>query len=293
MLSLMPNLRGRIRSNASLAKMCWFGVGGEVAYLFQPADTEDLVYFIKNMPANLSYFVFGVGSNIIIRDSGYNGIAIRLGRGFNYISHEEKVVRVGGAVLDLNVALFSQENSISGLEFLSGIPGTIGGAIAMNAGAYGKEIADILLSVKGVNAAGEVISLANHELGLEYRKNKVAKDYIFIEATFVAERGNQEEIARRIKEIQVQRGSTQPVKSKTGGSTFKNPVGKKAWQLIDEAGCRGLQIGGAQVSEMHCNFFINTSDATAQDLIDLIQTVKDKVFNNSGIMLEEEIKIVG
>lgn len=290
--SFAPEIRGRIRENASLASMCWFGVGGVVDALFQPADVEDLAYFMRSRPKDMPYFVFGVGSNLIIRDEGFRGVAIRLGRGFNYAHVAGENLIFGGACLDLNAALFAMENYRAGLEFLSGIPGTIGGALAMNAGAYGREIKDVLISAKAVSESGEIVEFSLADLQLEYRQNPLAKGHIFVEATLASIAGDRGEIAAAIDEIQAKRASTQPIKSKTGGSTFKNPVPHKAWELIDQAGCRGLAIGGAQVSPMHCNFFINTGDATAADLLNLIAEVQRRVFATSGVQLEAEIKVI-
>lgn len=292
-LSKLPEAKGVYRENAELSKMCWFGVGGVADVFFKPYDTEDLAFFLKNKPKDIPHFILGVGSNVLIRDSGFKGVVIRLGREFNYVKFGEEKVIAGGATLDLNVAVHSAENGYAGLEFLSGIPGTIGGAIQMNAGAYGTEVKDVLISAKAVDEEGNIIELQNHDFGFKYRSHSLKIPYIFTEATFKSSLGNASEIKINLDEIQQRRISTQPIRSKTGGSTFKNPEGMKAWELIDKAGCRGLEIGGAQVSEKHCNFFINTGHATAEDLEDLISEVKNRVFNNSGILLQEEIKIIG
>lgn len=292
MLSRLPQVRGSYRENADLSKMCWFGVGGIADVFYKPHDTKDLSHFLKNKPKDIPHFVLGVGSNILISDSGFKGVVIRLGREFNYVKFESDKVIVGAATLDLNVAIASADHGYAGLEFLSGIPGTIGGALQMNAGAYGSEIKDILISAQAVDEDGEIFTLNNEDFGFKYRGHNLSKSYIFTEATFKSELGNPEEIKAKLSQIQEKRASTQPIRSKTGGSTFKNPEGMKAWELIDKAGCRGLKIGGAQVSEKHCNFFINTGDATAQDLEDLIILVKKRVFETSGIMLHEEVKVI-
>lgn len=288
----LPAVKGLYRENADLSKLCWFNTGGKASVLYKPANIEDLAFFLANKPKDIKYFVLGIGSNILIRDKGFEGVVIRLGREFNYVKCEDNYVRVGAATLDLNVALACVENDIAGLEFLSGIPGTIGGALAMNAGAYGKEIKDIFVSASAIDEFGNIIELSQGDIKFCYRGNNLSKNLIFVEAVLKGEAGDKHEIARRISSIQQRRADTQPIKTKTGGSTFKNPPDHKAWQLIDQAGCRGLKIGGAQVSPMHCNFFINTGNATAQDLEDLINEVKARVLEKTGIALETEIKIV-
>jgi len=292
LLDKLPKVEGAYRENANLGKMCWFQVGGSADVLFKPKDAQDLAYFMANKPKDIPYFIFGVGSNVIIRDEGFRGVAIRLGRGFTNIECDGSVITAGAGALDLNVAHFSAQSSVAGLEFLSGIPGTIGGALAMNAGAYGTEIKDVLISAKAVTQAGEIIELPNADFGFQYRSNALDNSLIFTEATFQGLKGNQANIEEEIAKIQSARESTQPIRSRTGGSTFTNPDGHKAWQLIDEAGCRGLQIGGAQVSEKHCNFFINTGNATAQDLENLIKEVQSRVLKTSGVELKAEIRII-
>jgi UDP-N-acetylmuramate dehydrogenase len=236
----------------------------------------------------------GVGSNTLARDGGVIGVVIRLGRGFNYINHTDTFIHAGSATLDLNLALYCQEYSLQGLEFLAGIPGTIGGAIAMNAGAYGRDISRILIAAQAINIDdGAIKMFTGEDINYTYRSKGLSSDWIFTEGIFNSAVGNHSDIARQIKEIQTIRADTQPLKSKTGGSTFKNPDGLKAWKLIDEAGCRGLKIGGAQISAQHCNFLINTGDATSKDLEQLILTVQTRVFEHSGHKLELEIKIIG
>jgi UDP-N-acetylmuramate dehydrogenase len=292
-INQLPQVRGKYRENADLSKMCWFGVGGPAEILFQPYDLKDLVFFLQNKPKEIPCFIFGVGSNLLIRDGGIKGIVIRLGRGFNYISHNNHNIITGAASLDINVAKYAQQNGIGGVEFLSGIPGTIGGALAMNAGAYKKEIKDILIQAKAVNLNGEVVDFTAQELGYVYRGHSLKEPWIFVEAEIKGGLEDPELIKVKIDAIQAQRLATQPIRSKTCGSTFKNLPGIKVWELIDKAGCRGYSIGGAQVSEKHCNFFINTGTATAQDLEKLIQDVKHKVLQRSGVELKEEIIIVG
>lgn len=294
LIKRLPTVRGEFRENANLAKFCWFQVGGQVEVLYKPKDIEDLQVFMRDLGDDIPYFVFGVGSNLLIRDSGFTGVAIRLGREFNFAHKlDNNIIHVGAATLDINVAEFAKESGVAGLEFFAGIPGTIGGALAMNAGAYGSETKDVLISARAVNRSGELREFEAHELGYHYRGKALEGEWIFVDAKFKGAAGKREDIAEKIGQIQTARNSTQPVRSRTGGSTFKNPDGHKAWQLIDQAGCRGLIVGGAQVSDLHCNFFINLGDATASDLLNLIEIVKERVYKTSGVVLEEEIKIIG
>jgi len=293
-LGSLPQIRGEYRFNAPLAKNTWLGVGGNAKLLFRPHDVEDLSHFLKNKPKDLNIFTLGVCSNIIIRDGGFDGCIIRLGRNFAGIRSEGDKITAGAGALDSNVARFAAENSIGGLEFLVGVPGTIGGALAMNAGAYGTEIKDIIISAKAIDEQGNTIELTNSDFRFSYRKNSLPSSYIFTEATFAGTQGKKEEILAKMKQISDSREATQPVRTKTGGSTFKNPVGdKKAWQLIDECGLRGYRIGGAVVSEKHCNFLINRENATAADLESLIEHIIATVKAKAGIELQPEIKIIG
>lgn len=292
-LERLPKVEGDYREKANLGKICWFQVGGDAEVLFKPKNTNDLANFLKNKPSDIPHTIIGVGSNLLIRDTGFKGVVIRLGREFNFIKHENHLVHVGAASLDVNVALYTENELIAGLEFLAGIPGTIGGALAMNAGAYGSEIKDVLVSATAVNEKGEIREFTNSEIGYVYRGKTLGSEWIFTECKLQGCKGEKAEIKEKIEKIQNARATTQPIKSRTGGSTFKNPEGHKAWELIDKAGCRGLQIGGARVSDMHCNFFINTGDATASDLEKLIKEVQKRVLENSGIALHPEIKIIG
>jgi len=289
----LPQVEGKIRENVDLSKSCWFRVGGAARFVFKPKSVEDLANFLKSTPADLEKCVLGVGSNVIIRDSGFSGVVIKFGRDFNFITEDKGSLHVGSGVLDVNLAEYSAQNNIAGLEFFAGIPGTIGGAIAMNAGAYGSEIKDVLISCEAVNYQGEIKTFSNEDIKFEYRKNRLRGEWIFTSCFLKYSVGDGAEISQKIAEIQESRSSTQPIRSMTGGSTFKNPVGKKAWKLIDEAGCRGLKVGGASVSEQHCNFLINDGVATAQDILALIAQVKAAVKRESGVILEEEIKIIG
>src|SRR5215469_13195753 len=289
----MPQLRGRLLANQSLAELTWFRVGGPAQLLFMPEDEADLAYFLKNLPAEIPVTVIGLGSNLIVRDGGIAGVVIRLGRGFSDIAVEGLQVRAGTAMPDVRVAKAAQEAGIAGLSFLRGIPGAIGGALRMNGGAYGRETKDALIEARAVDRQGRIHVLSNADLHYTYRHCGAPEDYIFTQALFAGTRGNPAAIAAEMEKITESREATQPVKSRTGGSTFKNPPSHKAWQLIDAAGCRGLQIGGAQVSEMHCNFLINLGSAIAADIETLGETVRARVKETSGVVLEWEIKRIG
>lgn len=290
---VLPIIRGSYRENFNLAKVTWFGVGGVADILFKPADTADLCAFLKTYPANLPCFVLGVGSNILVRDAGIKGVVIRLGREFSQISHQDNQLIVGAGALDINVSKYCADNELAGLEFLSGIPGVIGGAIAMNAGAYASEIADFLIKVEAVDRQGNLRILTMEDFGFKYRSNSLTEQLIFTKAYLRVALGDANEIQAKINHIKQQRELTQPIHSRTGGSSFKNPMNFKAWQLIDAAGCRGLRQGGAIISPMHCNFMINEGDATAKDLEELGEIVRQRVFAQSGIMLDWELKIIG
>jgi UDP-N-acetylmuramate dehydrogenase len=294
LLAQLPAVRGKLRAEASLAKTNWFGVGGAAEVLFRPADEGDLSYFLKEKPLDVPVTVLGVGSNVIVRDGGLDGVVVRLGGVFTEMRAEKDRIHCGAGALDLNVAQFAQQNGLGGLEFLSGIPGTIGGALRMNAGAYGREISDVLVEARVLDEQGEAHTLTPKELNYSYRKcSGVPESWIFVGCTLQGKHGEPEVIAAEMNRIAKARGETQPVKSRTGGSTFKNPEGHKAWELIDAAGCRGLTIGGAQISELHCNFMINTGNATAADLESLGEEVRKRVKDASGIELEWEIKRIG
>ena len=285
--------RGRLLANQSLAELTWFRVGGPAQALFMPDDEDDLSSFLANLPGEIAVTVIGLGSNLIVRDGGVQGVVVRLGRGFGEVAVEGLDVRAGAAVPDVKVARAAQEAGIAGLSFLRGIPGAIGGALRMNGGAYGRETKDALIEARAVDRAGRIHVLGNVDLGFTYRHCSVPDDYIFTQATFRGERGDQVVIAAVMEKITESREATQPIKSRTGGSTFKNPPGGKAWQLIDAAGCRGLRLGDAQVSEMHCNFLINLGSATAADIETLGETVRARVKESSGVELEWEIKRIG
>jgi UDP-N-acetylmuramate dehydrogenase len=289
----MPKLRGRLIANQSLAELTWFRVGGPAQILFMPEDEDDLGYVFAHLPPEIPISVVGLGSNLIVRDGGVPGVVIRLGRGFGDIAIDGFNLSAGAAVPDVKVARAAQEAGLSGLSFLRGIPGSIGGALRMNGGAYGREVKDALVEVRAVDRSGKVHCLSNADMGFSYRHCGVSDDYVFTQARFHAEPGDPAAIAAEMDKITEAREATQPVKSRTGGSTFKNPLGQKAWQLIDAAGCRGLRIGDAQVSEMHTNFLINLGNATAADIEMLGETVRRRVKETSGIELEWEIKRIG
>jgi UDP-N-acetylmuramate dehydrogenase len=290
----MPQLRGRLLQDQSLAELTWFRVGGPAQILFMPEDEADLGYFLAQLPDTVPLTVIGLGSNLIVRDGGVPGVVIRLGRGFNAVTIEPgERVRTGAAVPDLKVARAAQEAGIAGLAFLRGIPGAIGGALRMNGGAYGREIKDALIEARGVDRRGRPQVLGLADMHYAYRHCGAPEDIIFTQALFQGTAGDRAAIAAEMEEITQSREATQPVKSRTGGSTFKNPPGQKAWQLIDAAGCRGLKIGDAQVSELHCNFLINLGAATAADIETLGETVRARVKQSSGIDLEWEIKRIG
>lgn len=290
----MPDLRGRLLDNQPLAEFTWFRVGGPAQVLFMPDDENDLAYFLSQLSRDIPVTTLGLGSNIIVRDGGIPGIVIRLGRGFNQIKAEPNArLRIGASVPDLQAARAALGGGIAGLSFLRGIPGSIGGALRMNGGAYGREIKDVLMEARGVNREGEIHVFSNADMGFGYRHCGVADDVIFTEALLQGEAGDPQTILREMDDITEKRELTQPVKSRTGGSTFKNPPGRKAWELIDAASCRGLQIGDAQVSELHCNFLINLGQASAADIERLGEVVRQRVRDNSGVELEWEIRRVG
>lgn len=293
LIERLPPVRGRLGENAPLAPITWFRVGGTAEVMFRPADSDDLAAFLAAKPADVPVTVIGVASNLLVRDGGVAGVVVRLGRGFVEIRAEGSAVTAGAGALDLNIALTCQQAGVAGLEFMSGIPGTVGGGLRMNAGAYGSEMKDVLREAVALDPAGRRHVLAAPALGLSYRHCGLPEDWIFVEARFVGEAGEPEAIGRRMAEIQAAREASQPIRARTGGSTFANPPGHKAWELIDGAGCRGLRRGGAMVSEKHANFLINTGDATAADLEGLGEEVRRRVFEASGVALAWEIRRIG
>lgn len=293
LIDRLPPVRGRLTENAPLAPVTWFRVGGAAEVMFRPADSDDLAAFLAQKPAEIPVTVIGVASNLLVRDGGVAGVVVRLGRGFVEIRSEGTDIVAGAGALDLNIALTCQQAGIAGLEFLSGIPGTVGGGLRMNAGAYGREFKDVLKSAVALDPQGQRHELPAAALGLSYRHCGLPEDWIFVEARFAGEPGDPEAVGRRMAEIQAAREAAQPIRARTGGSTFANPPGHKAWELIDRAGCRGLRQGGAMVSEKHTNFLINTGDATAADLEQLGEDVRRRVFATSGVTLRWEIRRIG
>jgi UDP-N-acetylmuramate dehydrogenase len=290
----MPELRGRLLANQSLAELTWFRVGGPAQVLFTPSDEDDLAYFLAHLPDELPVYVVGVGSNLIVRDGGMPGVVIRLSpRAFGEINVDGDIVSAGTAALDKRVAETAAAANLSGLEFFFGIPGTIGGALRMNAGANGAETRDVLVEAIGIDRNGARHRFSNADMKFVYRNSGVDPSIIFTSARFRGVAAAPEAIRARMNEVQNHRETAQPIREKTGGSTFKNPPGNSAWKLIDAAGCRGLRVGGAQVSEMHCNFLINTGTATGHDIETLGETVRARVKQNSGIELHWEIKRLG
>jgi UDP-N-acetylmuramate dehydrogenase len=290
----MPQLRGRLLANQSLAELTWFRVGGPAQVLFTPADQEDLGYFLAHLPNEIPVTVVGVGSNLIVRDGGLPGVVVRLSpRGFGETDAEGDVVSAGAAALDKRVAETAAAADISGLEFFFGIPGTIGGALRMNAGANGAETRDVLIEAVGIGRDGTKRLFTNADMKFVYRNSGTDPSIIFTSARFRGKPAAPEAIRARMNEVQTHRETAQPIREKTGGSTFQNPPGHSAWKLIDAAGCRGLRVGGAQVSEMHCNFLINTGAATGHDIETLGETVRARVKENTGIELHWEIKRIG
>jgi UDP-N-acetylmuramate dehydrogenase len=289
----MPKLRGRLLANQPLAELTWFRVGGPAQVLFMPEDEEDLAYFLSRLSPEMPVTVVGFGSNLIVRDGGVAGVVVRLGRGFNEIVVDGTRVHAGAAVPDVKVARAAQEAGIAGLSFLRGVPGAVGGALRMNAGAYGGETKDVLVYANAVTRDGEFVTFSNADMGFSYRHCGVSDDHVFTAALFQGTPGDRAAIAAEMSKITESREATQPIKSRTGGSTFKNPPGRKAWELIDATGCRGLKVGDAQVSEKHCNFLINLGGATAADIETLGETVRKRVKESSGVELEWEIKRIG
>jgi UDP-N-acetylmuramate dehydrogenase len=290
----MPDLRGRLLANQSLAELTWFRVGGPAQVLFTPADEDDLAYFLAHLAKDIPVYVVGVGSNLIVRDGGIAGVVIRLApRAFGEVSANGDTLTAGAAALDKRLAEVAASANVGGLEFYFGIPGTIGGALRMNAGANGGETKDVLIEARGVGRDGTRHVFSNADMKFVYRNSGVDPSIIFTSARFRGEIRDTDAIRARMAEVQTHRETAQPIREKTGGSTFKNPPGHSAWKLVDAAGCRGLRVGGAQVSEMHCNFLINTGDATAQDIETLGETVRERVKAKSGIELNWEIKRIG
>ncbi|GEP10608.1 UDP-N-acetylmuramate dehydrogenase [Methylobacterium gnaphalii] len=289
-----PALRGRLLANQSLADLTWFRVGGPAEVLFSPADEEDLALMLGALDPAIPVTVIGLGSNLIVRDGGIPGVTIRLGgRPFGSVEIDGDSIRAGTAVPDMRLAKSAAEASVDGLAFYRGIPGSVGGALRMNAGAHGGETTDVLVEARGIDRFGNLRTLTHAQMGFSYRHCSAPDDIIFTSALYRGRPGNREEIEAEMDRVTAAREAAQPIRERTGGSTFKNPDGAKAWQLIDAAGCRGLTYGGAQVSEMHCNFLINRGGATAADIEGLGEEVRRRVRETSGHELHWEIKRIG
>lgn len=289
----LPSLRGRVQEQAELAPLTWFRVGGPAEFLVRPADVDDLREFFAALPLEMPVTVIGAASNLIVRDGGIHGVVLRLARGFGEVEVQADGVIAGAAALDVSVAEYAAEAGLTGLEFLSGIPGTIGGAVAMNAGAYGGDVAGVLDWAEIVTRSGELVRLSLRELGLSYRHASLPRDAVVVRARFRAAPGDAAMIGARMAEIKAKREASQPVRARTGGSTFANPPEQKAWELIDAAGCRGLKRGAAQVSDLHCNFLLNNGGARAAELEGLGEEVRKRVEAHSGVSLRWEIKRIG
>src|SRR5947208_9124379 len=290
----IPALRGRLLPNEPLAPLTWFRVGGPAQALFMPEDEADLAYALANLLGDVPVTVIGLGSNLIVRDGGVPGVVIRLGRGFSEVTIEgDQRVRAGTGGAGVKVSRAVQEAAIAGLAFFRGIPGAVGGALRMNGGAYGRETKDALIEARGVDRGGRLRVFSNGDMHYSYRHCGAPDDIVFTQALFQGAPGDPAAIAAEMEKITESREATQPIKSRTGGSTFKNPPGHKAWQLIDAARCRGLKVGDAQVSELHCNFLINLGGASASDIETLGETVRRRVKEISGVELEWEIKRIG
>lgn len=292
-VATMPGTRGKLSAAAPLAPLVWFKSGGPAQWLFEPKDIDDLRQFLGDLDPAVPVWPLGLGSNLIIRDGGIRGVVVRLGKAFAAIETNGLQIKCGAGAPGISVASKARDHGIAGMEFLRGIPGTIGGAVRMNAGAYGREVCDILESADVVLRNGDLVNLPLADMGYSYRHSDLPEGAIVVSSTFVGERGDPETIGAEMKRIAEEREASQPLRTKTGGSTYKNPEGKKAWQLVDQAGCRGLQIGQAQVSEKHCNFLINLGGATSADIEALGEEVRKRVKAHSGVELQWEIQRVG
>jgi UDP-N-acetylmuramate dehydrogenase len=293
-VTTMPNVRGRLTPGAPLAPLVWFKSGGRAEWLFEPQDEQDLVAFLRELDPRIPVMALGLGSNLIVRDGGVPGVVVRLGKAFSKIDRvDETTLRCGGGASGILVSSTARDAGISGLEFLRGIPGTVGGFVRMNGGAYGREVSDILVSARLVLRSGDVVEWSPGQLGYTYRHSEVPAGAVVIEAVFRGSPGDPEAIGAEMDAIARAREESQPLRSRTGGSTFKNPPGHKAWALVDAAGCRGLTMGDAQVSEKHCNFLLNLGSATSAEIEALGEEVRRRVEAKSHIILEWEIQRVG
>lgn len=294
-LESYPSVFGKKRAGVPLSDLTWFRVGGEAEVFVTPQDEADLSSFLSRLDPGIPLWVLGVGSNVLVRDGGVSGVTVRLGRSFSHMTYdpETSIFEVGAFALDRHFARFALEKECAGFSFFEGIPGTIGGALRMNAGAHGGQTSDFFLEARALDRRGRTVILSREDMGFVYRGNGVPDDLIFTSARFRGVLGDRETIAQEMEVVVQTRGQTQPIKSRTGGSTFKNPPGHSAWKLIDQAGMRGKSIGGAHVSALHCNFLVNDGTATAKDIETLGNTVQDRVREVTGIALEWEIKKIG
>ncbi|PPR79944.1 MAG: UDP-N-acetylenolpyruvoylglucosamine reductase [Alphaproteobacteria bacterium MarineAlpha3_Bin5] len=291
--TILPKNFGRYTENAPLAKLCWFRCGGAAEVLFEPRSIEDLAGLIVAKPSNVKITVVGSGSNLLIRDGGVPGLTVKLGKAISYISIDGLKILAGAGTNNVQIARAARDAGIAGLEFMEGIPGSVGGSLRMNAGAYGREIADIVLSVRVIDENGRIQMLPREELSFSYRYCKIPSNWIFIESVFLGKRGTPKSIDSLMKEMKLKREKSQPVRVRTGGSTFINPKGAPAWKLIEDAGCRGLRCGNAMISKEHCNFLVNSGNATAADLETLGEEIRSRVQRYSGVSLEWEIQRIG
>ncbi len=289
----MPKVAGKLTPDAPLAPLVWFKSGGNAQWLFEPKDIEDLQSFLRDLDPAISVWPLGLGSNLIVRDGGVSGVTIRLGKAFAKVAVDAMTLTCGGGASGILVSSNARDSGVAGLEFLRGIPGTVGGFVKMNGGAYGREVSDIFVSADVILRSGEARTLLPRDMGYTYRHSMLPREAIVVAATFAGVAGDPAIIGAEMDRIAAEREASQPLRSKTGGSTFKNPDGHKAWALVDAAGCRGLTIGAAQVSEKHCNFLLNLGGATSADIEALGEEVRRRVFAHSGIMLEWEIQRVG
>jgi UDP-N-acetylmuramate dehydrogenase len=293
LLGALPPVRGRYRADVPLAPRTWLRVGGPAEVVFQPADAADLAIFLKGRPAEIGVTPIGVASNLLVRDGGIEGVVLRFSGSLAEVDVDDERLRVGAGATDRMIAIQAMKAGLSGLEFLIGIPGTLGGAVRMNAGAFGGETAEVVERVVALDPAGRRYELTAAELGFGYRHSGLPADWIVVGAVLRAAQGDARAIEARMRAIKAERDASQPLHVATGGSTFKNPPGHKAWQLIDAAGCRGLRHGRAMVSDKHCNFLINTGGSTAAEIEELGERVRERVQEHSGIALEWEIHRVG
>lgn len=290
----LPQVSGKLKADAPLAPLVWFKSGGAAEWLFEPKDLADLQGFLRDLDPAVPVMALGLGSNMIVRDGGVSGVVIRLGKAFAKVTRVDDVIlECGGGASGILVSSTARDNGIAGVEFLRSIPGTVGGFVRMNGGAYGGEVKDILIDCDVVLRDGSLVTLGNADLGYTYRHSELPEGAVVVAARFKGRAGEPDAIQAEMDRISASREASQPLRSKTGGSTFKNPEGHKAWQLVDEAGCRGLTLGGAQVSEKHTNFLLNVAEATSSDIEALGEEVRRRVKENSGVTLEWEIQRVG